>query len=387
MKFSINSKEFKSLIERAAAVSLRDKKAIPALTGLFIVADKDKQTVTVEARNEKTYAEVHTENAVILESGYVFAQTEDLKRLYNIPDDLTVESQDGESLLVRGGKKQGEVAAQRDMERIAFPDNVENFAFTADKEDMLDTLSRLSVCTECTDVKHVHRGYHIEDHAGLRIVTVNSHTAGIRETEWDYSSGLDIVIPGWTNRELKKVSDNKRQEKITVYSNSKFAKFTGTDYTYCTGLLDGEFLKIDRVIGFQNPTYRFDISTEKLGAIAKEYKGFLLSSRYDKNPMFFCFRGDRLITAGESSSYRTTDVLDTDNEQDMPESLTYGINPALLEDVLSVFGKKEDITITGDRTSHITPWIISDADGYKAVILPVRPLENMEGIYRLVDAA
>ena len=385
MKFRINSRVFKNHMERASVVS--DKKSnIAMLYNAEIIADKDAETVKIITQGLHSFAEIVIKDVDVDESGRVTAVTEDIKRLYNIPGILTIESDNGK-IRVHGQKKQGVIAdTGLEMFEVSYSSDKEMFAFSADKSDLLDTLAKLSVCVADNDVKPTHRGYNISDRFGyIRVSTVNSHTGAIRDTEWKFSPDTYITIPDFVNKELKKVADNKSTEEISVYTDGRKARFAGEDFTYYVDLLQGEFIDLDKVMTFGNSeTYSFHIEAEKLRAVAKEYEGLLIKGQKLRYPMYFTFRDDALISAGISETYGATDILDINDTDNIPEDFLYCINSALLNDILTIFGN-DAVKIEG--AGRIDPWIISGNDGYKSVILPVRPTEDLGKIYALINAA
>lgn len=86
---------------------MREKSAFISMEGLFLTANKDTQEITVKASNAETYAEVHM-RAEIAEGGNAFIKCSDLKRLYNVTDEITLTAKE-QFIRVRNSKKQSEV--------------------------------------------------------------------------------------------------------------------------------------------------------------------------------------------------------------------------------------------------------------------------------------
>ena len=382
MKFTIDSAEFKSITERAAVVSNK-KGPVVYVTSINLIADAENQKVTIRATNLTSYAQVFTENAVVRESGNICVEVEDLKRLYNIVGDITVES-DGKTLLVRSSKKQGEICAST-PEELLFPTTDENLAFAADKEDMLDTFSKLSCCLATDESKQIFTGFNVADVSfHHRIAALDGYRAAVRGIDWKFRDGLNITIPGFIVKELAKVSANKKTEEIAVYENGKHVRFVGSDFVYTTRLLDGKYLDIDSILVSKEATYGFKVNAEKLFAIAKEYSGFLSKV---KQPMFLCYKNGKYITAAQSSRYRTSDVLEISNGRSVPEDLIYAVNSHYLKELMAIFGKETVEIESVIRGAEHNSWLIRGENGYIALILPVRPLEDMSGIKNLIASA
>ena len=381
MRFTIDSAEFKIITERAAIVSNK-KGPVVYVTGINLIADAEKQKVTIRATNLTSYALVFTDAAVVKESGNVYIEAEDLRRLYNIVGDITVES-DGKTLLVRSSKKQGEISASTPKE-LLFPTTDENLAFAADKEDMLDTFSKLSCCL-AGDERPPYTGFNVADVSfHHRIAALDGYRAAVRGIEWKFRDGLNITIPGFIVKELTKVSANKKEEEIAVYADEKYVRFVGLDFVYITRLLEGKYLDVDSLLVPKGATYKFEVKADKLFAIAKEYSGFLSKV---KQPMFLCYKNGKYIAAAESLQYRTSDVLEISNECGVPEDLIYSVNSHFLKDLMAIFGKETVVIESGLHGAEHNTWLIRGENGYSALILPVRPLNDMSGIRKLIASA
>ena len=384
MKFTIDSATFKNITERASAVSNKTGFTVYE-TSVNLIADAESQKVIVKSTNLNAFAEVFTDNVSVQESGNVFVDVDDLKRLYNIIGDLTVES-DGKTLLVRGSKKQGEVCAT-EQNNMDFPQVDGEMAFAADKEDMLDTFSKLSCCLESdmNGAKKLFAGFNVADVlCRPRIAALDGYRAAVRVTEWKYRIGLNITVPGYIVKELTKVSANKKTEEITVYASDKHARFVGSDFAYTTRLLKGKYLDIDSLLVLKEQTYAFEIAADKLFAVAKEYSGFL---KKNTQPMFVAYRNGKFVAAAESSRYRTSDVLEVKNERNIPDDLLYGLNPNYLKDLMAIFGKQTVVIESVIRGASHNSWLIRGDNGYTALILPVRPLDDMSNIEKLLASA
>lgn len=365
MKFTMNSKVFKSITERAAVVCPK-KPILPVLTGLIIVADKDNQMVIIKSTNVESYAEIYTDCVDVSESGKVIVEIGNVKRLYNVVGDMTIESTE-KTIKARSSKKQIEVYTMQE-EDLEFPVvEDDNRAFSADKMDMLETFSKLSCCLSVSERNPVHSGFNI---ANGRIASVDGSRAAIRAVYWNFREGLNITIPGCIVKELTKVSANKQKEHINVFADRKWAKFIGVDFTYTVKLLEGNFINVENVMSNDGlTTYNFSVNAEDLSSMAKEYSSMLKNT---KESMHFCYLNNRLVTEAKSDKCRVFDVLEIKEEENIPEKLNYAFNPIFIKEVAQIFDEQE-ITIKGDvRRIGTSPWKIYGENGYSAIILPMR---------------
>lgn len=191
----------------------------------------------IKAANLNSFVEIFSDDARVEEGGKIFVELENIKRLYNVIGEITVEATKN-SIKVRSNKKQGEVYAFADLDEIAFPEIVSDKAFSADKDDMLETFSKLSCCLSGEESKPIFTGFNVAVNSGVdRIVSCDGYRAVMRKVEWNFNPVLNITIPGYIVKELSKVSANKCKENIEVFYNEKYAWFVGTDFTYTTRLL------------------------------------------------------------------------------------------------------------------------------------------------------
>ena len=379
MKFVIDSKEFKNVTERASIVC--SKKGLFCLTSLFIIADKENQLITVKATNMDSFAEVYTDYAKVYESGKFYVELENLKRLYNVSGEITVESTEN-SVKVRSNKKQSEVPTNSSDE-IEFPSVKHIGCFSADKEEMLDTFSKLSCCLSTSDAKKIMTGFNIRNN---HIAACDGYRVAMRDVEWNFANGLNITIPGYVCKELSKVSANKREENIKVFCDdkNKFVRFVGFDFAYTTRLLEGVFFDVDTVMNFGDyPTYSFDVKADSLFAISKEYHALLKNIQ---GVMYIFHINGKFVAVAMSPSYKTSDIVETENENNVPDNLRYAFNPRLINGVAGIFGK-QTITIESVLNKGFTGWKFKGENGYSALVLPVRPQDDLSDVENFAASA
>ena len=370
MKFTINSKPFKEIIDRAAACA--DKKSkLPICGCVEIFADKGDQTVQARCITSDLKEFVHSivwTKADVMQSGSAVVGLDDIANVFGMKDDITVESDGLEKLAVSSRKKRSELA----IASPEFPETVyvnEELVFEADKEDFIDTLKRLSPFCADTDVKAVHRGYNINYG---KICAIDSHKMAYREYPWSGGkmpfSG-EITIPGRVFADMKKISKNKLTEDIALYTDRKNATIQGSDFIYSFSLLAGEFMKYERVIP-ANLDHSFRVNTENLEEITKQYSKFLNPATKTRSPMYFAYSDGKVYTVGISPTYRTFDILETSDEN-IAEDYIQAFQAIYLTPVMDLFGKSEIALEFTGRT--IDPMCFSGDDGYFALVLPVRP--------------
>ena len=366
MKVIINAKDFKNITERTAVVCAK-KSAFISLEGLFLTANKDTQEITVKASNAETYAEVHM-RAEVAEGGNAFIKCSDLKRLYNVTGEITLTAKE-QFIRAKNSKKQSEVCTC-EVEEIAFPSIVFDRAFSADKEEMLDTFTKLSCYLSDNNRNPVLTGFNVASTKNSsRIISCDCCRIGRRKVEWDMPDGLNITIPGRIVKELAKVSANKCTENIDVFTNNKYVWFVGKDFTYTAHLLTGTYPDAEKNIDEAMP-HGFTTNATSLCSIAKEYMGIVKGTNM---PMFVWYlnTGKLIAAVVNNDNYRTADVVEATVEN-IPKDFRHAFNPAYIKDATAIFGKK-DVRVKFDVSRRFSPWTFSGEDGYEVLVLPVNP--------------
>lgn len=367
MKFTIFSKAFKEIIDRAAACA--DKKSKNPICGCVeIYADKDQQTVharciSIDRENNGAQSEVWA-NVDVSETGSAVVNLDDIKNIFNLKDKITVET-DSEKLIASNGKKRSELGLAAAFEFPEFKYINNEFVFEADKEDFLDTLKKLSPFTADTDVKKIHTGYNVD--CG-RICALDSHCLALREYPW--ISGKmpfngNITLPGRIFDDMRKISKNKQEESVVLYTDRESAMIQGSDFLYTFTLLRGDFMKYDSVIP-KEKLCSFRVNANALGEIAKEYSGFLNAARL---PMYLAYNDGNVYAVGLSPTYRTFDILETGDE-DIAQDYIQAFQAKFIKRTMDIF---EDSAVRLEFSGRkIDPMCFSGKDGYFALILPVR---------------
>lgn len=384
MKFVIESKEFKNITERVASIRPKMRTAIE--DKLCIEADEKNQRVIISGANDNSFVEVFTDNVKVFEDGKGFVEVDILKRFYILSGEIIVEAAEN-TIKVYNSKKNSSGIIEKDDGAITYPEIVGNVAFTADKDDMVDTLQKLSCFLFNANDCDVKTGFNISVVFNKgRIMSCDGAKLGIREVDWNFSddySDLNITIPGYSAKELSKVSDNKRKGNIECFVTNKRVMFVGTDFTYTTRLLEGIYPDLDKIIKPMGSTYGFEVYSEDLFEIAKEYSTFLKIRKSVRSPMYFCHKDGKFLTVGISDKYSTSDMLTTKHHHDIPNDLRYAVNAALLKEIMSIF-RKQIITVESniEQNPRFSPWYFIGEKGYSALLMPIRASENE---YNLVE--
>lgn len=373
MKFNINAKVFKNITERVAII-LNKKNMFPAFRTLVIETDNNMIKVFGTSDYLNSYVAVYTDDVEIIEAGIGYIDVQFLKRLYNITGEITVETFNGK-LRISNFKKQSEVYTEPFDYTYMSDNQKKELLFKANKDDFLDTICKLTCCLSTNEQRALLTGYNIvKKDGGISVVSCDSYKLMRRITNWNGEKDFNITIPNIT-KFFKKISDNKKKEVISVYTDNKYIWIEGKDFTYIVNLLEGNYPDLTNNLHDDNYDYWFDINAKELMNIGKEYSDIIKEDDNKKlRPMYMCFNENGFNTAVITSNYITSDTVDINVENNTPRETIWAVNPRYIKDVMKVFGDNV-ITVHG-RNNEIEPWKFVNDNGYCAMILPVRPNET-----------
>lgn len=374
MKFELNAKEFKSAVDRAMVVMAR-KPSLPILDNLKISSGEN--AVIISATNLETFIDI-TVDAHIIEPGEVYIDKANLTKVYGLSETITIEAND-RIFNVKNKKKCCEVAAGN-LEKDDYPkfpkldENVKNI-FDESEKELINTFSSMDCIRAKNHEKQMLEGFNINGEK-KRIVACNGHRLAVKNSSGRfYDSDFNITLHGDACVNLKKIGNNKRDCMVNVFygkpsgCTAYFVFFKGVDFLYCCRVLNGEYPNISKVLNV-NETYSFEVCSEEMESITKEY------SKEKDSQMYIIKNNDRLYTTIASSTYQTADALESvDNINNVNDGYCYAVNPLYIKEAMSLFkGDKVkaygDLKISEKSGGTISP-ICFKNDEYIALILPM----------------
>lgn len=369
MKFNINAKVFKNITERVAII-LNKKSAFPAFKTLVIETDDFHRIKVSGTSDSNSHVVVYTDDVEIVETGIGYIDVQFLKRLYNITGEITVETFNGK-LRISNFKKQSEVYTEPFGCTYMSDNKKRELIFKADKDGFLDTICKLACCLSTNECRALFTGYNIvKKDEGISVVSCDSYKLMRRITNWNGEKDFNITIPNIT-KYFKKISDNKKEEIISVYTDDKHIWIEGKDFTYIVGLLEGNYPDLTNNLRDENYNFWFNINAKELMDIGKEYSDITKEDDNKKlRPMYMCFTKKGFNTAVTTSNYITSDAVDINVENNVPREMIWAFNPRYIKDVMKVFGDNIIAVHGGDNEAK--PWKFVDDNGYCAMICPVK---------------
>lgn len=371
MKFEIGGDVFKKAVDRVMAM-IPNKAAIYDLECIRLVAGRNE--VEIIGFDTECYCSV-TVPALVMEDGEAVIHKDDLKKVYTIKNDLLVVSEH-EMFTVSNGKKKSTTKAHihydaGDYFDMDFCKDNDNMVLKMPDSKLLEVLTRVNAYTAHNDDPNIlMRAIHFNSE-DRKVVGIDSHRIGLFEDiNESYFAGNDITanVPNVIVAHMKKLL-MKNGSYVEMYTNKKLSAFIGEDFTYCIRNYAGEFFDYKRF--FNGVEFRrFYINRKELAEVSKEYAKFVKS---EKKPMFMGYNNRAFTTAIFISDYSTSDVIETEDAEDIGDGFVIGVNPEFINDAMN--GLDSEMVTMGfkDRKS---PIIVSDGE-YKGYILPVN-ISGME---------
>lgn len=373
MRFEILMKEFKTLTEKA--VTCISKKAPFVDLTRICLEVTEKGILKVKASDIEQYIVVTSEIVFGTEPGFCTIDNEDLKVINKLSGIISVTKEENK-LIFDNGKKKLFIPCY-DTYEITFPELKEQDTKTVletEESWLLETLVKLDTFT-------LHVLYNNRNNISMkcfnfntkynRIEALDSHRIAIRKLD-DCSCILgtkkqetEYLLLNTCVPVFKKVLDKKSNNAIGFYTDGKYNKFCGTNFTYYSKCVNAHYFKVENMLYTSNYKQSCIVKRENLMEIAK-YNKDLVNSKEDKKPMVLKCKNDTLYSYMKTSRYETLDSIETYN-LNIKEDFEIAFNPAYIFEGLNIM-ETEDVKI--DLYNSKAP-VLMTCEEYQYLLLPV----------------
>lgn len=368
MKFTMNAKELKTMMDKAVTV-VNKKVPVPSLKRLYFSVD-NKGVLKILSTDIEHYIEVRTQDAYHTEPGMFGIDIEDIKIISKMSGEITVEditSDKEEKINIKCGKKNVSIPRFENTD-VFLPvlNNVEDILDV--KENWLsETISNLSVFVSNRE----------EVNRMMSVFNFNTKEKRV-EALWNCMIGMrqledDMILKETGNPfetvklhcrcvpVFKKLLDKKSERKVIISQNDKYVKVESENFTYITKRIDGEYFKVNQMLS-DEWDYKFTANAKEL-LEAMKYDADLLKE--SKLPVTFHAENGNLYSYASTTRYEAFDEIEV---KEKPEKDFYiGFNPSFLVDIMSIVDSEYPVFY---GTKEVCPWIIK-GDTYSFLILPV----------------
>ena len=372
MKFTMNAKELKTMMEKGMAAI--DKKAsISSLTRLYFEVDGNG-IVKVLGTNIEHYAEVRTDSAYQTSPGVLGISIDDIKVISKMSGEISIEDVSTEKEMkinIRCGKKNVTIPRYENTD-IFLPsmDDTEEKIFTVKENWLLDTIVNLNTYTSDAIGNKMFQVFNFNAKS-KRVEALEGHRIGMRtlenqtihkvaENPFDMVKLYNICVPVF-----KKIMDKKSEKEVVISQDKKYIKVEGNDFTYIVRRVDGEYFKVDQMLNIAED-FRFTPDRESILEAMKYDADLAKADNADRKPVVLHSENGNLYSYINTVKYEAFDELET-KEIQMKDGLYIAFNPQFLADAFSIVDSDNPVCIGNNAKA---PMLITGNE-YSFLVLPV----------------
>ena len=372
MKFTMNAKELKTMMEKGMAAI--DKKAsFQPLTRLYFEVDGNG-IVKVLGTNIEHYAEVRTDSAYQTSPGVLGISIDDIKVISKMSGEISIEdvsTVNEMKINIRCGKKNVTIPRYENTD-IFLPsmDDTEEKIFTVKENWLLDTVVNLNTYTSDAISNKMFQVFNFNAKS-KRVEALEGHRIGMRtlenqtihtvaENPFDMVKLYNICVPVF-----KKIMDKKSENEVIISQDKKYIKVEGNDFTYIVRRIDGEYFKVDQMLDIAED-FRFTPDRESILEAMKYDADLAKADNADRKPVVLHSENGNLYSYINTVKYEAFDELET-KEIQMKDGLYIAFNPQFLADAFSIVDSDNPVCIGNNAKA---PMLITGNE-YSFLVLPV----------------
>lgn len=369
MKFTMDAKELKTMIEKGTA-AIDKKSALASLTRLYLQVEADG-TVKALGTDIEHYAEIRSNNAYNTSAGVLGIDTEDIKVIAKMNGEITLEdvSTETESKInVKCGKKVVTIPKYENTDTfLPTMDDTEVHILTMKESWLLETITNLHTYTSDNDSYKMMQVFNFNT-THKRVEALDGHRIGMRtlenqKIEMEIENPFDSVkLHKKCMPVFKKIMDKKSDAEVKVYQDKKYIRVEGKDFTYIIRRIDGEYFKVNQMLTDDND-YIFNADRENMLAVMK-YNADMV--KQELKPTIFHSENGKLYPYLQTARYETFDELEVENIT-MDNNLYIGFNTHFIADAFSIIDTDKPVCRGKNNKS---PMFI-DGNEYSFLILPI----------------
>lgn len=387
MKFTMNAKELKAMMEKGLA-AINKKVTLDSLKKLYMQVEEDG-TVKMWGTDMEHFAEIRTNNAFDTSPGVLGIDIDDIKIISKMNGDVTLEdisTEKQQRINVKCGKKIVTIPRYANTD-IFLPamDDTETHILSVAENWLLETIVNLSLFTAGTDVNKIMDVFNFNTKQ-KRIEALDGFRIGMRSLE-NQNIIVETENPFDTVKlhvkclpVFKKIMDKKSDSEVKVYQDQKFIRVEGKDFTYIIKRVDGQCFNIEQMLT-NSRDFVFNVDREEMLNVMK-YNADMVKA--EKKPTILHSENGKLYSFLRTSRYETFDEIEAKNLT-MNDDLFIGFNSHYLVDVLSIVDSDKPVFRGSKRNA---PMFI-DGNEYSFLILPVNVNDgnDIESLKKQLDRA
>ena len=372
MKFTMNAKELKTMMEKGIA-AINKKATLSTLTRLYFQIDENG-ILKVWGTDMEHWAEVRTDSAYQTSPGVLGISIDDIKIISKMSGEISIEDISTENEMkinIRCGKKNVTIPRYENTD-IFLPsmDDTEEKIFTVKENWLLDTVVNLNTYTSDAISNKMFQVFNFNAKS-KRVEALEGHRIGMRtlenqtihtvaENPFDMVKLYNICVPVF-----KKIMDKKSENEVIISQDKKYIKVEGNDFTYIVRRIDGEYFKVDQMLNIAED-FRFTPDRESILEAMKYDADLAKADNADRKPVVLHSENGNLYSYINTVKYEAFDELET-KEIQMKDGLYIAFNPQFLADAFSIVDSDNPVCIGNNAKA---PMLITGNE-YSFLVLPI----------------
>lgn len=388
IKFEINNKELKTLIDKASTIIPKKTAFEPIRTLCFNYHNGE---LTIHATDSDQWLSVKCMCNGSDGKLDFYIHIDDITPIVKLQGNnyitFTVDSEESKSITLKYGNKTITIPTYdlREVDKVHYidiPHTEMTEVFTIRENYILETLLKLYPATEKTGNNKMLECFNINN-AYKRIEALDGYyiiTRNYNDNVVEVNSSVDnVVLHNMCIPVFKKLMDKKNNEFIQVLMTDKYIIVSGTDYRYIQCIIEGKYYDIEKMLptgGTINTQISIMPDVSKFMDILK-YDTDICLKKNNLNPFCLYCKNGEMYSYMQSVRCKLLDKLEITKSITLTEDHCIGFNPQFMYNVLSAIDSDDVVISCGSSREIIT--ITDNNNEYKCIVLPIN-IKNIENI-------
>lgn len=364
MKFTINAKDLKAIIEKMETVI--DKKSTYGLDRI-ILETKENQ-LTIHGTNEVHQLTLTLEKEVwnVAEGNLIVIELEDLKPIKRLSGDITFNVKEEGKISVSAGKKTIAINTYEITDLIiVLPSGAKEIG-TVNNLWFAETIEKLTTFTSSNEVQKIMQCINFNISSD-RVDALDSYRIGMRKLSGDFKRNGNFMLHNIANKTFKKLINSKTApEELTIKETDTHIFIEGKGFTYAQKKVAGDYFKVDQMLTNEY-AFCFNADRKSLLETMKFDKSLMTMDDINKRkPVIFRETDGNLYLDLTTNKYDVSDKLEVEDLH-MKQDFLIGMNPIYWIDALSVLDTEKVFV----RGSNPKSPVFIEAEDYSMLVLPL----------------
>ena len=369
MKFICDQSELVSALN-IASKAISSRSTLPILKGILLSCNKEKGILKMSSSDLEISIDTCI-SAHVEEDGEIIVYAKlfsDIIRKLN-SGSVSFELVEGNKLNIINGTYNSNIlgleAEAEDFPKIE--ENAEGVSFSLEKEMLKDMIKGTSFAVSIDEVRGIITGTLLEIKKDeICMVALDGFRMAIRREKVKSEEEKNIIIAGRIINEIGKLlSENTKDDDITIKVSDNKAYFIMMDTVIVTKLMDGDFIKYKDIIPKESS---ISVLVNKRLLIDCVDRASIIGKEGNNAFIKFEINEDELIISSRADQGTTEEVLPVDKDGD---NIKIGFNSRFMIDALKAI-YDENILMLFNMS--VGPCLIKPVkgDSFEYLVLPVR---------------